>query len=201
MRFIVLFSLLLFFFCKTAQGQLSALYIADRVEITWSYENCSAVDYYVIEKSKNGTTFREFLKVKNVKSYNSTFIETDNNPYNNTSFYRIRYVYNNGNYFYSESVAVKKFDFKKDLSRKLKGFNGLNLLVVIKDKSNNEFYVKLNVQENNNELISETLNEKIKSGLYTIIASENDEIVGYSLKVANRTPNSLTVDTLNIKRP
>lgn len=199
MRLIVLFSLLLFFLCKTAQGQLSALYIADRVEIVWSYENCSAVDYYVIEKSKNGTAFREFLKVKNVKNYHSTFLETDNTPYNNTSFYRIRYVYNNGNYFYSETVAVKKFDFKKDLSRKLKGFNSLNLLVVIKDKSNNEFYVKLNIQENNNELVCETLNEKIKSGIYTIIASENDELVGYSLNVLNRNPSGLTVDTLNTK--
>lgn len=199
MRLIVLLSSLLFFFCKTAQGQLSALYIADRVEITWSYENCSAVDYYVIEKSKNGTAFREFLKVKNVKNYTSIFLETDNNPFNNTSFYRIRYVYNNGNYFYSETVAVKKFDFKNDLSKKLKGFNSLNLLVVLKDRSNNEYYVKLNIQESNNLLISETLNEKLKSGIYTIIASEDDEIVGYSLKIINRNPIETSQDSLKEK--
>lgn len=178
---------------------MSALYIADRVEITWSYENCSAVDYYVIEKSKNGTAFREFLKVKNVKNYTSIFLETDNNPFNNTSFYRIRYVYNNGNYFYSETVAVKKFDFKNDLSKKLKGFNSLNLLVVLKDRSNNEYYVKLNIQESNNLLISETLNEKLKSGIYTIIASEDDEIVGYSLKIINRNPIETSQDSLKEK--
>lgn len=200
MRLILLFSLVSVMLSKNARAQLSALYIADRVEITWSYEKCSAVDYYVVEKSKNGTSFREFLKVKNVKNYNSTFLEIDNNPYNQTSFYRIRYVYQNGNYFYSESVAVKQINLKKELNKNLAGFNSLNLLVFLKDKSNNEFYVKLNIQEKNNQLISETLNERLKSGLYTIIASENDEIVGFSLKVINRNPSGLTVDTLNTKR-
>jgi len=181
---------------KNVRAQLSALYIGNRVEITWSYANCNAVDYYVVEKSKNGTAFREFLKVKNVKNYTATFLETDNTPYNHTSFYRIRYVYHNGNYFYSETVAVKQLNLKKELNKQLAGYNSLNLLVFLKDKSNNEFYVKLNIQEKNNQLISETLNDRLKSGLYTIIASEDDEIVGYSLKIINRNPVEPTQDSL-----
>lgn len=199
MRIIVLLFLFTTLLIENSKAQVSALYIDDRVEIIWGYADRSLISHYVIEKSKNGTSFREFLKIVNAKNYTNSFLETDHNPYNKTSFYRIRYVYHNGNYVYSETIAVKQFDLKKELNKKLKGFNALNLLVIIKDKSNNEFYVKLNVQEINNKLISETLNEGLKNGLYTILASENDQIVGYSLKVINRNPSGLSVDTLNTR--
>lgn len=196
---VLLLSVLFFIFSKQTEAQVSAFYVGERVEVSWSYSDCNLISYYVIEKSKNGTSFREFLKIPNTRNYSSTFLEVDNNPFKNTSFYRIRYVYHNGNYVYSETIAVKRLSLKKEPNKKLKNFNALNLLVVLKDKSNNEFYVKLNVQENNNELVSETLNERLRNGMYTILASENDEIVGYMLKVINRNPTGLTVDTLNTK--
>lgn len=196
---LLLFLCILFIITSRAKAQVEALYVENRVEIIWDYSDCNLVDYYVIEKSKNGTNFREFLKVKNSKTYTNSFLETDHNPYDNISFYRIRYVNFSGKYYYSEVVAVKKSSTSKDLSKKLNGYNSLNVLVVLKEKSNGEFYSKLNIQENNGELVSETLNENIKSGEFMIIASENDDLVGNSLKIINRNPTDLSVDTLNTK--
>jgi hypothetical protein len=74
-------------------------------------------------------------------------------------------------------------------------------LVVLKEKSNGEFYAKLNIQEMNGVLISETLNENIRTGEFIIIASEKDELVGNKLTIINRNPTGIAVDTLNTKRP
>lgn len=199
MKRIFIFIGTMFIISFGAKAQVEALYVDNRVEIIWDYSDCNLVDYYVIEKSKNGTNFREFLKVKNSKTYTNSFLETDHNPYDNISFYRIRYVNFNGKYYYSEVVAVKKSSTAKDLSKKLNGYNSLNVLVVLKEKSNGEFYSKLNIQENNGKLVSETLNENIKSGEFMIVASENDDLVGNSLKIINRNPTGLSVDTLNTK--
>lgn len=199
LRLFFFFIFTLLFFSFGLKAQVEAVYVENRVEIIWDYSDCNLVNYYIVEKSKNGTNFREFLKVKNSKNHTTYFLETDHNPYDNISFYRIRYVNFNGKYYYSEIVAVKKSSPSKNLSAKLKGYNSLNVLVVLKEKSNGEFYSKLNIQENNGELVSETLNENIKSGEFVIVASENDDLVGNELKVINRNPTGIAADTLNTK--
>lgn len=70
---------------------------------------------------------------------------------------------------------------------------------MLKEKSNGEFYAKVNIQELNGTLVSETLNESLKTGSFIIVASENDELVGNQLTIVNRNPTDLSVDTLNIK--
>lgn len=179
-------------------AQIEAVYIQDRVELTWTYTECNQLSHFVIEKSKNGTAFREFLRLKN-SGVCSVFLETDHTPYNGNSYYRIRYVNKNGTYFYSETVAVKKTLNTQQTLTKLKGFRSLNTLVVLKEKSNGEFYAKLNLQEIDGVLVSETLNENIRTGEFIIIASEKDELVGNQLTIVNRNPTDLSVDTLNIK--
>ncbi|HRP60534.1 MAG TPA: hypothetical protein PK833_09675, partial [Vicingus sp.] len=64
----------------------------------------------------------------------------------------------------------------------------LNTLVILKDKSNNEFYAKLNIKETKGVLICETLNEEIKTGEFVIVASESDELVGNKIVIFNRNP-------------
>jgi len=198
-RFIVYISAFLIFATTKLLAQIEAVYIQDRVEITWTYTECNQLSHFVIEKSKNGTAFREFLRLKN-GGICTVFLETDHTPYNGNSYYRIRYVNKNGTYFYSETVAVKKTINSQQIPTKLKGFNSLNTLVILKDKSNGEFYAKLNIQEINDILISETLNENLRNGEFIIVASENDALVGNKLTVFNRNPTGLSVDTLNIKR-
>jgi hypothetical protein len=199
-RFLFYISAILFFATTKLSAQIEAVYIQDRVEITWTYTECNQLSHFVIEKSKNGTSFREFLRLKN-SGVCTVFLETDHTPYNGSSYYRIRYVNKNGTYFYSETVAVKKTINSQQIPTKLKGFNSLNTLVVLKDKSNGEFYAKLNIQEMNGILISETLNENLKNGNFIIVAAEKDELVGNKLTIINRNPTGIVVDTLNTKRP
>lgn len=199
-RFLFYISAILFFATTKLSAQIEAVYIQDRVELTWTYTECNQLSHFVIEKSKNGTAFREFLRLKN-SGVCTVFLETDHTPYNGSSYYRIRYVNKNGTYFYSETVAVKKTINSQQIPTKLKDFNSLNTLVVLKEKSNGEFYAKLNIQETNGVLISETLNENIRTGEFIIIASEKDELVGNKLTIINRNPTGIAVDTLNTKRP
>lgn len=185
---VLLFFTTIFINQTILNAQINVVSIQNRVEITWNYSGCNSIGNFVIEKSKNGTHFREFLNVPNNKNYCTYYSETDLNPYENISFYRIRYVNYNGNYFYSEIVSVKNPSVTNQLSKKLIGYNSINVLVILKEKSNGEFYSKLNIQESNGELVCETLNENIKSGKFIIIASENDALVGNSLKITNRNP-------------
>lgn len=187
-RFVLYIISIIIFATTKLSAQIEAVYIQDRVEITWTYTECNQLSHFIIEKSKNGTAFREFLKVKNGGMCNVN-LETDHTPYNGTSYYRIKYVNKNGTYFYSETITVKKSDNNYQFNSKLKGFNALNILVVLKEKSNGEFFAKLNIQEVGGKLISETLNENIKDGEYIIIASENDSLVGNVLTVFNQNPD------------
>ena len=168
------------------RAQVNIVSVENRVEIAWNYAGSNSIGYFVIEKSKNGTHFREFLSIQNSKNNNPYYLETDLNPFKNISFYRIRYVNYNGNYFFSEVIAVRNFGSYKELNKKLMGYNSLNVLVILKEKTNGEFYTKLNIQESNGELVSETLNENIKSGEFIIVASENEALVGNKLKIINR---------------
>ncbi len=178
-------------------AQVEAIFNENRVEITWSYSDCTNIKFYVIEKSKNGNSFREMLKIKNGTNSPNNFLEIDHNPYENTSFYRIRYITTNNTYFYSETIAVKK-PKQQELNKKLVKYDALNVLVVLKNKSNIEYFAKLNIKEDHGILKSETLNELLQNGEYAIIASENDLLVGNKLLITNRNINDLNAaDTLN----
>ena len=59
---------------------------------------------------------------------------------------------------------------------------------------------KLNIKEVNGELYSETFNENITTGIYTIVASSDDSIVGFFLKINNLDQNiSNPEDSLKIQ--
>lgn len=170
------------------------------MEISWTSAELKNIDYFVIEKSKNGKYFKPILKVKNSNKHLSSFIEIDNTPYKNQTFYRIRYINTNGNYFYSETINTRNRNIKKHNSI-IEGYNQLNVLVILKDNFGGEYYSKLNIKELENELIAETFNNKINSGHYTIIGSDDDNLLGQKIKVINIDQNSAKIlsDTLNIK--
>lgn len=183
------FLLLFFSFlgAYASHAQISAFYDNDKIEITWSNSDIKNLDYFVIEKSKNGKTFKSFLKVDALDKNYSSFLEIDYKPYKHVSYYRIRYVNKMGNYYYSETIAAK--NHAQENLPELKNYNKLNVLVVLKNLSGNECYAKLNIKEQNGELVAETLNERLKTGKYLIIGTEDDSLLGYNLKILNRNPS------------
>jgi hypothetical protein len=154
--------------------------------------------FFVVEKSKNGKYFKSFLKIKNTNKPYSSFMEIDNSPYKHHTYYRIRYINKNGNYYYSETITARNNSNKK-LPSNLINYDKLNLLVVLKDNNGNETYAKLNIKEKNNELVSETLNNKIKSGNFLIIGTEDDALLGYKIQIINPEQAAIKYlsDTLN----
>ena len=118
------------------------------------------------------------------KNY-ATFLEMDFKPYKHLTYYRIRYVNNTGVYYYSETITAKNHS-KSSTHKELKGYDKLNVLVVLKNLNGIDFYAKLNIKEKEGNLISETLNEKLTTGRYLIIASEDDHLLGSNLKIINR---------------
>lgn len=189
-----------FIFINKIDAQINASYNNSRVELSWTHSDIKNVNYYVIEKSKNGKYFKPFLTIKcNDKSY-SSFMEIDNSPYKHQTYYRLKYINKNGNYYYSETISIKNNATKK-LPPNLIRYDKLNVLVILKDNNGIETYAKLNIKEKNNELVSETLNNKIKSGRFLVIGSEDDALLGYKLKIIN--PDQIETkyfsDTLNIE--
>ena len=73
--------------------------------LTWNYHSSEA-DYFEIESSKDGAHFSLAGKVKNGTSSNYSF--TDIHPYLSENFYRIKIVFKNSNYAYSNIISLKK---------------------------------------------------------------------------------------------
>jgi hypothetical protein len=192
------------FFCivfiNKVDAQISASYNNDRVEISWTHSDIKNISSFIIEKSKNGKYFKPFLKVANSSKPYSSFVEIDNFPYKHHTYYRIRYINKSGNYYYSETITVKNNATKK-LPETLINYDKLNVLVILKDNNGTDFYAKLNIKEKNDNLVSETLNNKIKSGTFLIIGAEDDALLGYKIKVINPDQAEIKYfsDTLNIK--
>ncbi|TXB65987.1 hypothetical protein FRY74_05295 [Vicingus serpentipes] len=187
-------------FINKIDAQITASYINNRVELSWTHSDIKNVSFYVIEKSKNGKYFKPFLKIETTNKSYSSFIEVDNSPYKHQTYYRLRYINNNGNYYYSETISIRENATKK-LPPTLINYNKLNVLVILKNNNGIETYAKLNIKEKNNELVSETLNSKIRSGNYFITASEDDSLLGYKIKIINpdQAETKYLSDTLNIE--
>lgn len=204
MRHLSIIIITLLFGSLNLNAQISAFYTNNRVEIAWSHSDIKNINYFVIEKSKNGKYFKPFLTVPATEKSYSTFLEMDFKPYKHITYYRIRFVNNTGNYYYSETITAKNH-IRNISNTELTEYDKINVLVVLKNLNGTDFYAKLNIKENNGELVSETLNEKLKTGRYLIIASEDDTLLGANLKIINRNVsqgrdgiNELS-DTLNIK--
>jgi len=105
-----------------------------------------------------------------------------------------------GAYYYSETVAARKY-LNKKLKPELVSYDKLNILVILKDINGKVFYAKVNIKENDNQLTSETLNKKLSTGQYLIIGSEDDILLGNKLNIINQERSDFNSfsDTLNIK--
>ncbi|MCB9361546.1 MAG: hypothetical protein H6587_09550 [Flavobacteriales bacterium] len=196
----LLLVIICFIFINKTDAQISASYNNNRVELNWTHSDIKNIAFFVLEKSKNGKYFKPFLKVEcSNKSY-SSFMEVDNSPYKHHTYYRIRYINKNGNYYYSETITARNNSSKK-LPSNLMNYDKLNVLVILKDNNGNETFAKLNIKEKNNVLVSETLNNKIKSGKFLIIGAEDDVLLGYKIHIKNpeQVETRYLSDTLNIE--
>ncbi|MFH0893231.1 MAG: T9SS type A sorting domain-containing protein [Bacteroidota bacterium] len=79
-----------------------------QVDLTWATASETNNDYFVVEKSSNGVNFQAVCQVQGAGNSNS-FLEysaIDKNPFNGTSYYRLKQVDFDGKTHYSNIVSV-----------------------------------------------------------------------------------------------
>jgi hypothetical protein len=82
--------------------------VLEQVEIVWTTATEINNDYFTIERSKDGITFEELMKVQGAGNSNQilNYKELDSNPFEGTSFYRLKQTDFDGIYTYSDIRVV-----------------------------------------------------------------------------------------------
>ncbi len=82
--------------------------VLEQVEIVWTTATEINNDYFTIERSKDGITFEELMKVQGAGNSNQilNYKELDSNPFEGTSFYRLKQTDFDGTYTYSDIRVV-----------------------------------------------------------------------------------------------
>ncbi|PJB15502.1 MAG: hypothetical protein CO118_03350 [Flavobacteriales bacterium CG_4_9_14_3_um_filter_32_8] len=189
---VLLFSQLMFI--SSSFSEVKAVYNNDKVEISWTNPTGIQVNYFVIERSKNGKNFENILQVKGSQNENKLieYYEVDNKPLHKKAYYRIRQIDVNGKNYYSEMVMVTNINYvnpmfslfiKPQNNRKLKNYNEHGILVVLLDNNGNEFISKIDVIKENRQLIVTNSNVNLPTGDYIITATSDDIIYGKKIMV------------------
>ena len=136
------------------------------------------------------------MKISEVKSTMNfageiEYMDIDAKPSKKKNYYRLKFTDNNGTQLYSRVVVVekaKKPSLKVTVTKDEQGIEFSNfkkdeqVLIVIRDKSGNEFFSKSLVFENQKELVlDKELN--LPSGEYQIIASSKTSLYSSSFKI------------------
>jgi hypothetical protein len=173
----------------------------NKVEISWTNPSHMNVDYFIIERSKNGNSFKEILKVDGSENNGSLieYFEIDNKPLNKKGYYRIKQVDVDGKTYFSEMVAATNINYIKPLvnlfinpknKKKLKDYDEKNVLVVLLDFEGNEYISKVNLVVENRQLVVTYSNIKLLTGDYLISATSDDRIYGKKIIVKGNYSNT-----------
>ena len=163
-----------------------------KVELKWESVAEKNVSSYTIERSKDGELWGVIMTVNSIGASNSkeNFLESDFNPIQGVSYYRLKKVYSNGLYAYSNIVVVKNQNAIEggcsSLNLEEKDFSGLccdEIIIVLKDIKGNEFFSKIYVVDQPKNLVGLDLEDKLPVGNYTVTASSFEGLVSMPLVI------------------
>ncbi|MEO8762519.1 MAG: T9SS type A sorting domain-containing protein, partial [Bacteroidia bacterium] len=176
----------------------SAIANNNKVDLKWETATETNNAYFTIEKSKDGVVFTKLIDILGAGNSTSqkNYYESDYQPYNGTSYYRLKQTDFNGNYKYF-TVVVVDFNAKKNISFyptpvktnqslnvQIDGYKNEEVLVVLRDIQGREFYSKVLVTHEETQLFAIDVTQQILPGIYLIVASSNGNI--YSQKIIVR---------------
>jgi hypothetical protein len=174
----------------------NAIFNTDKVDIRWSTASELNNNFFVIERSQDGYNWQEINRVTG--SGNSSVIreyfEVDLEPLSGKSFYRLTQIDHNGqsqtfNIVPVENIEEGKVTFnifpnptsQYNISLFFQGFDSEEVLVVLRDMRGKEYYSKVTLIENPNEIQLLSVENNLPAGVYLITASSINEL--YSQKV------------------
>ncbi|MFZ5551943.1 MAG: T9SS type A sorting domain-containing protein [Bacteroidota bacterium] len=170
----------------------------NKVEITWSTASELNNDYFTIERSHNGSSFEEIVRVDGAgtSTMQIDYFETDFSPLPGISYYRLKQTDYNGDYTYSQVVAVKRevhtgefglypnpVNADEAFFTTFAGFGDEEVLVVLRDMSGKEYYSKVVVLTDNHQIVAFDPDQRIPAGTYLVIATSKDELYTQKLVV------------------
>ena len=150
------------------------------MDLTWVNNTQTTNDHYIIEKSTDGINFVELEKINEFKNIDKIelYDGLDKNPEEGINYYRIKLVYKNGGYSYSE---IKEITFNPDadftifpnpasdnVQVYLKRYLGKEIDVVINNTLGQPVYKK-HLEKVTDKILPINLNKNvIKEGLYIV---------------------------------
>lgn len=169
----------------------------DKVEVFWTIASEPHHNYFTLERSRNGIDFEKVSVIDATSSVNNMiqYLETDNQPLNGISYYRLKLTDLHNENSYSNSIKVNYTFGKKRNMRvsHLVSVEALKLffkteehtevLMVLKDTHGKEWYSKVIVAIENSEIIGDDPEKKLVAGTYIIIATSNNLLYNQKLIV------------------
>ncbi|MHB8258880.1 MAG: hypothetical protein ACYDCN_09575 [Bacteroidia bacterium] len=169
----------------------------DHVLISWATKTENNNAYFTIEKSKNGKNYNKVIDVPgsgNSKTFKE-YAETDYQPYNGASYYRIKQTDNNGKYSYFPTEGIvykgkketKPYPSQAEITMietaELKGIKNEPALVLLQDAEGRDYTTKVIITKENEQLFGEDILKEIPPGTYTILSSSDSSIYSHNIIV------------------
>lgn len=155
---------------------LTATPLDSHVLLSWTTTG-SSIDVYELERSKNGIDFATISRVE-PGSVNAEFMETDFQPLDGMSYYRIKVIDSEGNITFSNATPVK-FKAGAPVSpvpgKVTAAQNQGPVLIVVRNNAGQEYYSKVEVTSDSDPLLATDLEQRLAAGTYTIVSSSVQE--------------------------
>lgn len=179
-----------------------ALQNNNKIDIKWVTKAEFVNSYFVVERSKDGKNYEEVIKMPgNGKgNFYMEYFDADYTPAEGISYYRLKQVTENSedvihsnivvNYFKpipvtTTNIAVIQNPATEDqeFNLLLKGFEGKEVLVVLRDKAGNEYFSKVFMTATQHYLAALDPEQTLAPGEYLVTASSNNKVYSKKVKV------------------
>lgn len=179
-----------------------ALQNNNKIDIKWVTKAEYINSYFIVERSVDGKNYEEVLKVPgNGKgNFYMEYFDADYTPSEGISYYRLKQITEGSEEIIHSNILVNYYKpisgvapeiavsqspnvEEQDFNLLLKGFEGKEVLVVLRDKKGNEYFSKVFLSSTQHYLAALDPERALPSGEYLVTASANNKIYSKKLKV------------------
>lgn len=193
-------------FISSLFSNVETVYNDDKVQISWNNPKHIEIDYFVLERSKNGVKFKEMKKIDTFNNNGSTieYNEIDYSQFKTKAFYRIKQVDIKGHSYYSDIIVIEDNNIKPTFSlyskanndSGLKDYENEDVLVILLNNNKEKFVSKVSVVSEQNRLVTTHTSEFLPTGDYLVIGTSDDNIYGKKIYVnGSRISDAYTQNT------
>jgi len=182
----------------------TAIQHGNKIDIKFSTSVETGGPYFTIEKSKDGIDFTKLLDIPAIENnaIYSDYFETDYQPYNRVSYYRIKQTDEAGNFRYSQTVTFKLNEEQtansEPVANTISQISGIiydvsgniskatakdKTLLVLRDANVNDYYTMVALNLKKNSLKSQDMSPLVSVGTYQVISSSGEELNNQQLIV------------------